>query len=186
MSRLDHSTEQPHRTLRSQELARAQRLALVVDEVELPDGSHHQYRWFHATSAAFIVPVFEDQTTVLVRQWRYPWRETSWEVPAGTLEEGEDPLAGARRELEEEAGLRAAAWEPLGILRPSALLDSRQFLFLARDLSQVERAPELYEGDMIARRLPLTEALGEALGGGILHATAVSALCRAGRVLGLL
>src|SRR5439155_903427 len=81
---------------------------------------------------AFVVPLLDDGSTVLVRQWRYPWRETSWEVPAGTLEEGEDPLAGARRELEEEAGLRAAEWTPLGVLRPSALLDSRQFLFLAR------------------------------------------------------
>jgi 8-oxo-dGTP pyrophosphatase MutT (NUDIX family) len=186
MTGLEHAAEQPHRTLNSRELARAARLALVLDEVELPDGSRHEYRWLRATSAAFVVPVFDDLSTVLVRQWRYPWRETSWEVPAGTLEEGEDPLQCARRELEEEAGVRASRWEPLGELRPSALMDSRQYLFLARDLAGTARAPEAYEGDMIVRRLPLRDAVEAALGGEITHATAVSALCRAGRKLGLL
>jgi len=185
-TRLDHSGEAPHRLLGSRELARDGRLALVRDEVEWPGGDRGVYRWFHATSAAFIVPVFEDGSTVLVRQWRYPWRETSWEVPAGTLEEDEEPLAGARRELAEETGLRAERWTPLGVLRPSALLDSRQFLFLAEGVSEAERAPEAYERDMITRRLPLADAVEEALGGGIAHATAVSALVRAAHSLQLL
>jgi 8-oxo-dGTP pyrophosphatase MutT (NUDIX family) len=163
-----------------------ERLALVLDEVELSDGRRHQYRWFRSTSAAFIVPVFEDLTTVLVRQWRYPWRQTSWEVPAGTLEEAEEPLACARRELVEEAGLEAAEWTSLGTLRPSALMDSGQHLFLARGLREVDRAPEAYEADMVTRRLPLTAALDEALTGGVIHATAVAALARAGRTLGLI
>ena len=185
-TRLDHSGEAPHRLLGSRELARDGRLALVRDEVEWPGGDRGVYRWFHATSAAFIVPVFEDGSTVLVRQWRYPWRETSWEVPAGTLEEDEEPLAGARRELAEETGLRAERWTPLGVLRPSALLDSRQFLFLAEGVSEAERAPEAYERDMVALRLPLADAVEEALGGGIAHATAVSALVRAAHSLQLL
>jgi len=182
-TRLDHSDEAPHRLLSSRELARDGRLALVRDEVEWPGGDRGVYRWFHATSAAFVVPVFEDGSTMLVRQWRYPWRATSWEVPAGTLEENEEPLAGARRELAEETGLRAERWTTLGVLRPSALLDSRQFLFLAEAVSESERALESYERDMITRRLPLADAVKEALGGGIVHATAVSALCRAAHAL---
>jgi 8-oxo-dGDP phosphatase len=186
LSRLDHSSDQPHRTLTSRELARAGPLALVVDEVELAAGTRFEYRWFKATSAAFIVPILGDLDTILVRQWRYPWRETSWEVPAGTLAEGEDPLEGARRELVEEAGLVAEEWDSLGVMRPSALLDSRQYLFLAREVREVARAPEVYEADMITRRLPLREAVDVALGGGIHHATAASALCRAARHVGLL
>jgi len=185
-SRLDHSEAAPHRLLSSRELARDGRLALVLDEVEWPGGDRGVYRWFQATSAAFIVPVFEDGSTMLVRQWRYPWRETSWEVPAGTLEEDEDPLAGARRELAEETGLHAERWTPLGVMRPSALMNSRQFLFLAEGVSEAERALEAYERDLITRRLPLAEALTEALEGGIAHATAVSALCRAAYALKLL
>jgi 8-oxo-dGDP phosphatase len=185
-SRLDHSEEAPHRLLSSRELARDGRLALVLDEVEWPGGDRGVYRWFQATSAAFIVPVFEDGSTMLVRQWRYPWRETSWEVPAGTLEEDEEPLAGARRELAEETGMRAQRWTPLGVMRPSALMNSRQFLFLAEGVSEAERALEAYERDMITRRLPLAEAVTEALEGGIAHATAASALCLAAYALRLL
>lgn len=180
---LEHASEQPYTTRASRELCRSGRLALVVDDIEMPGGGRHQNRWFRATSAAFIVPVFEDGSTVLVRQWRHPWGQTSWEVPAGTLEEAEEPLAGAQRELLEEAGLRASSWTPLGVLRPSALLDSRQFLFLARGLAEDARAPESYEADMITRRLPLAEAVEQALGGGIQHATAVSALCLAARAV---
>src|SRR5207248_2373891 len=83
--------EQAYTTRASRELCRSGRLALVVDDIEMPGGGSHQNRWFRATSAAFIVPVFEDGSTMLVRQWRHPWGQTSWEVPAGTLEEGEDP-----------------------------------------------------------------------------------------------
>lgn len=183
---LEHSGDQPHSTLSSRELARAGGLALVVDEVRLPDGSTHDYRWIRATSAAFVVPVFANGDTVLVRQWRYPWRQTSWEVPAGTLEPDEDPLECARRELREEAGLEAESWTDLGVMRPSALLDSRQHLYLAQAVTEVDRAPERYEGDMIVRRLPLRDAVGQALGGGVMHATAAAALCRAAARLGLL
>ena len=183
---LEHSGTQPHRTLASRELARSGRIALVVDEVRLPGGTTHDYRWIRGTSAAFVVPVLEGGDTVLVRQWRYPWGETSWEVPAGTLEEAEDPLRCARRELREEAGLDGGRWTELGVLRPSALLDSRQYLYLAEGVTEVARAPEQYEGDMIVRRLPLSEAVAAALRGDIAHATAVAALCRAAVRLGLL
>ncbi len=184
--KLEHAAEQPYTTRASRELCRSGRLALVVDDIDMPDGSGHQNRWFRATSAAFMVPVFDDGSTVLVRQWRHAWGQSSWEVPAGTLEAQEDPLAGAQRELLEEAGLRASTWTPLGVLRPSALLDSRQFLFLAQGLVEDARAPEAYEADMITRRLPLADAVEEALSGGIAHATAVSALCLTARALGSL
>ena len=71
-------------------------------------------------------------------------------------------------------------------MRPSALMNSRQFLFLAEGVSEAERALEAYERDLITRRLPLAEALTEALEGGMAHATAVSALCRAAYALKLL
>lgn len=136
-----------------------------------------------APSAALIVPLFDDGSTVLVRQWRHAWEAESWEVPAGTLEEGEDPLAGARRELAEEAGLAAAFWEPLGTARGSAASTMSFHLFLARGISRVARAPEAYEQDMILRELPLSAALEEAVSGGIQHAASIAALYRASRLL---
>ena len=57
--------------------------------------------------SVFVVPHFEGGDTVLVRQWRHAWDESSWEVPAGTFNAGEGPLECAQRELAEETGLHA-------------------------------------------------------------------------------
>ena len=122
---------------------------------------------------------------MLVRQWRHPWDENSWELPAGTLEDGEDPLACARRELAEEAGLRAERWDSLGTARSSAALTMRFHLYLAREISRVDRAPEVYERDMIVRELPLSAALEEAASGAIQHTATISALYRAARRVGV-
>ncbi len=136
--------------------------------------------------SVFVVPVREDLTTVLVRQWRHAWDVSSWEVPAGTLEPGEEPLAAARRELKEEAGLEASEWTPLGLSRGTAVGSFAGHLYLARGISDVERAPEVYEHDMVTREVPFSEALDEALTGGIVHASSVTALVRAARALGLI
>ncbi len=167
-------------------VAAAGRFALERDSVAWAAGDTGEYVLVRTPDSAFMVPVDAQGQTTLVRQWRYPWGESSWEVPAGTLEDGEDALGGARRELAEEAGLEAAEWTPLGAVRGSAILTGRQHLFLARGLSSVARAPESYERDMITRRLDLREALDEALGGGIRHAGSITALARAARVLGLI
>jgi ADP-ribose pyrophosphatase len=55
----------------------------------------------------------KDPWVVLERQYRHAAKQFLWELPAGKLEEGEDPLAGAQRELEEETGYRAKKWKPL-------------------------------------------------------------------------
>lgn len=174
------------RTLGSEVAGRAGRYTLRVDQDEFADGLRDRQVVVEAPSVAIVVPVFEDQTTVLVRQWRYAWGRTSWEVPAGTLEPDEDPEPGALRELEEEAGLRAGRLTSLGRLRPLAALTVVQHLFLARDLTRVERRPEVYERDMIVRELPLADALDAALAGEIEHSGSCAAIARAARALRLI
>jgi ADP-ribose pyrophosphatase len=132
------------------------------------------------------VPHFDNGDTVLVRQWRNAWDESSWEVPAGTLSEGEEPLACAHRELAEETGLRAASIRALGVVHGAAILSGRAHVYLAQDLTEAERSPETYEQDMEVARLPFREALAAALDGTIAHATSVTALMRAARALELL
>jgi ADP-ribose pyrophosphatase len=183
---LDHDPRPPFEVVASQELARDGNIAFRRDRIRWPDGTEAGYRVIEAPNSAFMVPVHQDGTTVLVRQWRHTWGSTAWEVPAGTLEPGEDPLAGAQRELEEEAGLLAQRWTSLGVTHGTALATGSQHLYLARDLSRVHRAPEAYERDMILRELPLREAVDAALRGEIEHAGSVTALTRAARALGLL
>ena len=63
--------------------------------------------------SAVIVPLFADGTIAMVRQYRHATGKYLLEVPAGMLEAGEEPLEGARRELEEEIGVTARKIEPL-------------------------------------------------------------------------
>ncbi len=183
---LDHDATPPMRRTAREDVGRAGRLVLTRDRVAWPGGDTGEFAFVRAPDSVFMVPLDAAGRTTLVRQWRYPWGESSWEVPAGTLEEGEDPLEGAHRELAEEAGLEAAEWTPLGVVHGSAVLDNRQHLFLARGLRRVERTPEAYERDMITRQLPLRDALDEALRGGIAHSGSIAALARAARSAGLL
>jgi ADP-ribose pyrophosphatase YjhB (NUDIX family) len=183
---LDHDPVPPFEIVEAVEVARDWNLALIRERVRWPDGVEAEYRMFALPDAAFVVPYDDAGSTVLVRQWRQAWRSTAWEVPAGTLEPGEDPLAGAQRELGEEAGLMAERWTSLGVSRGTAAGSGRQHLFLARGLRRVERAPELYERDMVMRTVPFRTALDAALGGEIEHAGTIAALTRAARRLGMI
>jgi len=183
---LDHETQAPFEVIDSSESARDFNLALRRDRVRWPDGQEADYRSVEGPSAVFVVPYSQGGTTVLVRQWRHTWRSTSWEVPAGTLEPGEEPLACAQRELREEAGLLSDEWTSLGTTRGAALLTGRSHLFLARGLRRVQRTPEPSERDMILREVPFRTALDAALQGEIEHAASISALARAARVLGII
>ena len=132
-----------------------------------------------------MVPYFDNGDTMLVRQWRHAWNVSSWEVPAGTSDPGEDPRECASRELAEETGLIAARLTSLGVVHGAAILTGLAHLYLAEDLTESARAPETYEQDMEVLRLPFTEALGAALDGQIVHSGSITALFRAARHIGL-
>jgi 8-oxo-dGTP pyrophosphatase MutT (NUDIX family) len=153
------------------------------DVIRFRDGGKARYTVVVNPDSAFIVPYFENGDTMLVRQWRHAWDESSWEVPAGTFDADEDPLHCARRELAEETGLVAASYTALGIVHGAAFLTGRAHMFLAQSITESERSPETYEQDMEVLRLPFLEALEAALDGKIAHSGSVTALCRAARAL---
>lgn len=153
------------------------------DVIRFPDGAEARYTVLVNPDSAFIVPYFENGDTMLVRQWRHAWDESSWEVPAGTFEGDEDPLDCARRELAEETGLVAARYTSLGRVHGAAFLTGRAHMFLAQSITESDRNPETYEQDMEVLRLQFTEVLEAALGGAIAHSGSVTALCRAARAL---
>lgn len=93
--------------------------------------------------AACIVPMLDKDTVLLVEQWRIGAKRPLWEIPAGTLDPGEDPLACAARELEEETGYRAGKLEHLFTMFPSpGILDEKMHIFLATDLSAGTANPD--------------------------------------------
>ena len=159
--------------------------ALREDVIRFPDGAEAVYTVLSNPDSAFVVPYFANRDTVLVRQWRHAWDESSWEVPAGTFNQGEEPLECAKRELAEETGLVAATYTSLGSVHGAAFLTGRAHMFLAESITEAERSPETYEQDMEMLRLPFVEALEAALSGQIVHSGSVTALSRAARALKL-
>jgi ADP-ribose pyrophosphatase len=92
--------------------------ALHRDRVTLPNGVDATLDVIRHPGAAAIVPVTDQGRVVLIRQFRYAVGDRIWEIPAGTMEPGESPLACAQRELTEEIGVTAARWHPLGAIMP--------------------------------------------------------------------
>ena len=102
------------------------------------DGITYRREIISHQGSAVIVPVFEDKTVALVRQYRHPAGKYLLEVPAGSLGKEENPELGARRELEEEIGVRAAKIEKLAEFYVSpGFLSEKMFVFLATGLTEV-------------------------------------------------
>ncbi len=123
---------------------------LDLDTVEFPDGSTGQLEMVRHPGAAAVVPMVDspeapDPRVLLLRQFRHAADGMIWEIPAGRLDPGETPEECARRELLEEAGMRAGQVEQLTtIFTTPGFTDERIHLFLARDLQpdQHRREPD--------------------------------------------
>ena len=117
------------------------------DRIRLPDGNETTREIVRHPGSVAIIPRQADGRIVLVRQFRYVTGRELWEIPAGTMDKpGEDSLSGARRELSEEAGLKAQRWTTLGsaYLMPG-YCDERMTFFLAEELSATEAHAEMDE-----------------------------------------
>jgi ADP-ribose pyrophosphatase len=146
------------------------------DAVVHPDGEHGIYGVVHYKHIAVGVLAVEGESIYLVGQYRYPLNLYSWEIPEGGCPDGEDPLAAARRELEEETGLRATDWRRLGEAHLSnSVSDELAVWYVATGLSQGEMRPEGSE-KLIVRRVPLAEAFQMALDGRITDALSLLAI----------
>jgi ADP-ribose pyrophosphatase len=113
----------------------------------------------HHPGSAVILPVFDDGTVALVKQYRHPAVKYLLELPAGTLNDRERPEVGAARELEEELGLVAGRLEKLSefFISPG-FLSEKMWLYLATDLHETEQRLEEDEAIEVVR-LPIDRAL---------------------------
>ena len=125
-TRTERLIETPYFTLRS-------------DGLRLPDGSvKDPYFVLERPDAAIVFPLTRAGEVILVRQYRPPLGRMELGLPAGLVEDGEEPEAAARRELLEETGHAGDEWEPLGSLASSpSLKDNWAYLFLARNVEPV-------------------------------------------------
>jgi len=105
------------------------------DVAELQNGAKVQREVVEHPGGVGIVPVTADKKILMVRQYRYPMGETLLEIPAGKLDNGEDPLECAVRELSEETGCTAGRFIDLGATYPSpGFCRETLYIYLALDL----------------------------------------------------
>ncbi|HYY58823.1 MAG TPA: NUDIX hydrolase [Pyrinomonadaceae bacterium] len=169
-------TKNPWRTLSTREVYDNNWISVREDEVTRPDGERGIYGAVHYKNVAVGILPVEDDSIYLVGQYRYVLDRYSWEIPEGGCPQGEDILVAARRELEEETGLRATSWELMGrAYLSNSVSDELAVWFLATGLTEGERHPEGTE-QLNVRQVTLSEALGMALSGEITDALSLLAL----------
>ena len=111
-----------------------------LDDVELPNGNLASREIVEHPGGVCVAALSENDTLQFVRQFRYPYHRVLLELPAGKLEQGEEPLQAGLRELEEECGLRAERVISLGCVYPTVAYCSEIiYLYLATGLTKTSQ-----------------------------------------------
>lgn len=123
------------KTIASEEVFAGRIIKVRVDTVELPNGNTSTREIVSHPGGVGIIAMDEEQNVYMVRQFRKPHERTLLEIPAGKLDEGEDPRECGIRELEEETGMCAHSFELLSAFYPSVGFSAETiYLYLATDL----------------------------------------------------
>lgn len=170
------------RLLAAESLYASPRFALALERFATSDGEVSR-PVIHHPGAVAILAQPDPTCVVLVRQYRYPVRRWTWEIPAGTRVPGEEPAATARRELREEAGFTAGVMaEVLRFFPALGVSDEEMILYRASGLSRCPTAPE--HGELVAPEIvPLAELDRLAADGRLCDAKTLIALALLGRAL---
>lgn len=132
--------------LKSKTMFEGRLFKVTLDLVELPHGLTVEREIVHHRGSVDIIPFTDDGKIIMVRQFRYPVGEMLLEIPAGTLEPGEDPVRCAARELTEETGYTARDLKPLGrVFLAPGYCTEKIHLFLARGLRKGRQLTEADE-----------------------------------------
>ena len=133
---------EPFELLDTVESVDARKIRFERNRIKLPMGVEATFGMIRHPGASLAVPITADGHVVLLRQYRFAVQARLLEFPAGTLEQGEDPLESMQRELGEEAGYSAARWDSLGPMLPCpGYSDEVIHCFLARELTALEHPP---------------------------------------------
>ena len=152
-----------------------------TDMVRLTNGQITLREVVRHPGGVCVAAVDENGLVAVVKQFRYPFGCALYELPAGKLEYGEDPLEAAKRELSEETGLEAEKWAFLGALYTSPGFSTEKlYLYLATGLRQGQAHPDPNEF-LDVERIPLEELVSRVERGEICDAKTVAGALRADR-----
>lgn len=140
------ASEFKERILSSDIVYRGRVFNIRKDELKMPSGTNVTREFIDHPGSVAVVPVLNNRTIVMVRQYRHPAGKVLLEIPAGTLERGERPEECAKRELIEETGYRPGNLKELQQCYLAPGYSSELIhIYLATNLSKTVRRPELDE-----------------------------------------
>ena len=145
--------------LESETVFKGRLMHVKRDRVRLPDGGESTREYIVHPGAVVVIPVFGNGDLLLERQHRYPLHRDFIELPAGKIDPGEDDLACAKRELEEETGYTAGEWREVTTIYPCiGYSDERLAFYLARGLEPGNHGRD-HDEFLEIFRLPFGEAM---------------------------
>lgn len=149
-----------------------------LDKAELPNGRVATREVVLHPGGVAVLPLNDDGTVTVVRQYRYPFARVLTEIPAGKLDPGEEPRTGALRELKEEIGAQVGELIDLGAIYPSpGFCQEVLYLYLARDLTYGDCCPDEDEFLEVAR-VPFESLAEQVMSGGIRDGKTVAAVLK--------
>ena len=156
-----------------------------IKKIITPEGRESYREIVKHHGGACILPVDGEGNCYLVKQFRSPFERVLLEAPAGKIDQGEEPLTTATREITEETGLTAAVIEPIGtMIATPGYCSEIIYLYIATGLTYVGGEPDPSEY-LSTVKMPLAEALELAEKGEIEDAKTLIAIYRAARRFGL-
>lgn len=136
---MDNIIDMAERTIDSTTVFDGRIIRVKVDNVMLPDGRPASREVVCHNGGCSVVPITKQGEVILVKQFRYPYMEEVYEIPAGKLELGEDPADCAVRELREETGCKAEKVIDLGYIYPTpGYSNEKIYMYLALNLERGE------------------------------------------------
>lgn len=137
-------------TINTEKIFDGKIIKLQVDEVTLPNGKKSKRELVKHSGAVAVIPITKDNKIVFVEQYRKALEKPLIEIPAGKLEEGEDPMAAAIRELEEETGYTATNLQLITSFYTSpGFADEIVYIYITDELKKLDNPPETDEDEFV-------------------------------------
>lgn len=173
----------PWKVLKSKVKYKNPWMTVTEDQVIHPNNKKGIFGTVEVNDGVSVISIDNYENAYLVREYHFALEKKSIEAVSGGMDGDEKPLQAAKRELLEEAGIKAKKWTYLGYVNPmTTFVKSKNHLFLAQDLSFFKNDPEGTETIEVVK-LPFKKVLEKILNGEISHAGTVVAILKIEKLL---